>query len=133
MSGMKDPLNSEQLETIVIEQQDEFHGSFIFTHEHARACLDSLGIWVINGLKRQTVDDNFALTNSFAQLFVQVADGVSRIVAGCNQNNVTREDLPPVLPHQISKIDMRQLAKIVQRCLERLRTRFDPEYICKIS
>jgi hypothetical protein len=57
------------------------------------------------------------MVNSFtvavAKMFWQAANGIHEIVPERDSENNASDDLPPVLPHQLDKIDMRDLSKII--------------------
>lgn len=48
-------------------------------------------------------------------MFVETAYSISQIFAERDGSNEAAEPLPPVLPHQLSKVDMRKLVKVIQR------------------
>ena len=60
------------------------------------------------------------LVSSVAELFVDAATGSLNIVCEHNNQNNQGEPLPPVLPHELSSIHMRQLSNTVQQHHARL-------------
>ena len=60
------------------------------------------------------------LVSSVAQLFVGVAAGISNLVCECDNSNAQGEPIPPVVPHELSSIHMRQLINTVQQHHARL-------------
>ena len=54
-------------------------------------------------------------------MFVDAAHGISEVTACRDRNNQSSSDsLPPVLPHQLTSIDMRQFSKLVEAHRARL-------------
>lgn len=133
MSGMKGPLEPA-LDAIVMARPAEVCGSFVLSHESAIAYMEGLGVWVVEELYKLKADDLVGLAKSVALLFVQAADGISRIIPQRDQGNAASADeMPPVLPYQLMKTDMRQLAKLLQLHHRRLHKFFSAQEIDEIS
>lgn len=134
MSGMQGPLSHEQIDDIVVLQPAEVSGSFIITHEHVRSCLDGLGLWMMEQLESLATDDLCDLLSTIGKLFVEAADGISQItVERSAENEASSDELPPVLPHELSRIDMRQFVKVLQAHRERVLPYFGSQGMNDIS
>lgn len=55
------------------------------------------------------------MTKSVAELFIEAADGIFCIVTEQDETNEALTELPPVLSHQIAKMDMQALSKLTQQ------------------
>jgi hypothetical protein len=65
-------------------------------------------------------DNLCSLLCSVSKLFVVAADGISQIVCERDDSNEATNELPPVLPHELCRIDMRQFVKLLQNHCEHL-------------
>lgn len=86
--------------------------------------MESLGLWVVHKIEDLSRDEIVALTESVAKLFVEVADAIFCIVAERDTNKEVSTELPTVLPHQIAKMDMPALSKVIQQHHKRLERNF---------
>jgi hypothetical protein len=78
-------------------------------------------------------DNLCSLLCSVGKLFVVAADEISQIVSECDESNEATDELPPVLPHELCCIDMRQFVKLLQNHRERLLPFFGVDGIEDIS
>jgi hypothetical protein len=78
-------------------------------------------------------DDLCSVIGSVGKLFVGAADGISRINCERDDSNWATDELPPVLPHELCRIDMRQFVKLLQSQRDRLLTFFGDDGIENIS
>jgi hypothetical protein len=79
-----------------------------------RTALDGLGLWMMEQTDNLHADDLCSVIGSVGKLFVGAADGISRINCGRDESNEATDELPPVLPHELCRIDMRQFVKFLQ-------------------
>jgi hypothetical protein len=78
-------------------------------------------------------EESCSLSSSVGKLFVEAADGISQIVCERNSSNEPNQELPPVLPHELARVDMRQFVKILQTHRVRLKPHFKDAGIELIS
>ncbi|KAH6566146.1 hypothetical protein BASA60_009601 [Batrachochytrium salamandrivorans] len=132
MTQMVGPLTDEQL-AAVDSSTSEICGCFALSHAHARFCLECLDLFVIQTLP--TVDDETVqkLVIAVSKMFVQVADGIYSIVAERDSSNQPADELPPVLPHQLVKIDLRVFNRIHLGQMSRLEKRLSSAQIHQIG
>lgn len=132
MSQMEGPLGENRL----LEKDPSTHsieGSFVVSHSHARSCLDGLGRWVLRALDGMNEASRVLITRSLADVLVKLADGVSKIVAERDSSNDVGELLPPVLPHQLVKSDMRTLVSNIEVHEQRLLRLFSETQVQQID
>ena len=67
------------------------------------------------------------------QIFFETAHSISQIVFYEYGSNEDAKRLPPVLLHQILKMAMRELAKVIQRHLQGMIYHFDNECVDLLS
>jgi hypothetical protein len=120
MMGMQGPLSPEQIKEVLTVQPAETSGAFIVTHENVRAALDGFGLWMMDQIDILDADNLCSLLCSVGKLIVVAADGISQIVCERDESNKATDELPPVLPHELCRIDMRQFVKLLQNHRERL-------------
>lgn len=135
MTGMEGPLQEAQLAELDSSEYS-ICGRFAFSHEAARLCLESLDLYVINSLDLLEGDEVRALAKAVADIFVQSASGISSIVCERDSQNQPTQDtdaLPPVLPHQLVKLDMRAFSRIFTDHLPRLEKRLPKERVHEIG
>ena len=67
--------------------------------------------------------------------FVDVAEGISKVILvdEDDSNIVISSNLPPVLPCELAKIDMRMIAKLIQNHCLHLVTHFNDSGLKQIS
>jgi hypothetical protein len=65
-------------------------------------------------------DDLCSVTGSVGKLFVAAADGILRILCERDASNKATDELPPLLPHELCRIDNRQVVKLLQSQRDRL-------------
>jgi hypothetical protein len=107
MTGTTRPHTNDELATMD-KSTIEICGSFALTHSNARSCMDSLDIWVLTILTTLEEDVIKRLTVATERMFAETASGIHGIVVERDSdNNVLDDELPPVLPHQRVKIDLR--------------------------
>lgn len=111
---MQGPISLEQIADILIEQPAETSGAFIVTHVNVKASLDRLVLWIMEQLDELDDDKLFVLIEYVGKLFVQAADGIAKIVCERDEANEKTKELPPVLLHELCRIDMRQFVKQLQ-------------------
>jgi hypothetical protein len=134
MVGMQGPLSPEQIGDIVALQPAETSGAFIVTHKNVRAALDGLGLWMMEQIDGLDDDDLSSLLGSVGKIFVAAADGISQLVGDRDESNeTTTDELPPVLPCELCRIDMRQFVKLLQSHRQRLLPFFGADGIEDIS
>ncbi|KAH9247850.1 hypothetical protein BASA81_014533 [Batrachochytrium salamandrivorans] len=112
MSGMVGPLETSQLEMIDSSTTARC-GKFALSYENARLCLDGLGVWVLETLDTLSQDDVSMLVTAIAQMLCQLAQGLHAVVAERDCVNDVGEELPPVLPHQLARVDVRRFSSIL--------------------
>ena len=78
--------------------------------------LENLGVWVEQSVDSPTIEDLDPLLNSVGQLFVNAAKRISKVnnVGENDSSIVLSSSLPPVLPCELAKVDMRMIAKVIQ-------------------
>ena len=80
-------------------------------------CLypENLGVWVLKIVDSLTIEDLDPLLNSVGQLFVDAAEGISKVInVGEDNSNIgLSSNLPPVLQCELATIDMRTFAKLI--------------------
>jgi hypothetical protein len=132
MTQMEGPLTSEQL--IAIDQStSEVCGSFSLSHDHARSSLDGLDLFVIQKLAAMDPTAVHELVVAVARMFVSVGDGIVKIVAERDSSNQAGDELPPVLPHQLVKNDLRAFNGILSDQMPRLEKKFTAIQIHQIG
>lgn len=126
MSGMEGTLDEEQIINIVATHPAERSGRFVLTNEHARSCLDGLGMWVIEVLQKLGVDAVCHLVVFVAKLFIEAADGIDNIVCESNDSNESSHDevLSPVLPAELARVDMRSFVRTLRTKRARLKRKY---------
>ena len=82
-------------------------------------------MWSLQTLDNLESNVKRLLVSAVCQLFVNAAAGISDIVCERDSANAQDEPLPPVVPHDLSSIDMRQLVNTVQQHRARLLSVFD--------
>lgn len=90
-------------------------------------------MWNLQALDNLEGNTKQVLFSSVGRLFVDAAAGISDIVCERDSSNAQGDPLPPVLPKELSSIDMRQLVNLVQQHHARLVAVFSPsgiEQIC---
>jgi len=115
MSGMEGPLSDDQIQEIVSQEPCVVLGAYILMEGKCRLYLESLGMWNLQALDNLESNTKQVLFSAVGRLFVDAAAGISDIVCECDSSNAQGEPLPPVLPHELSSIDMRQLVNTIQQ------------------
>jgi hypothetical protein len=66
--------------------------------------LENLGVWVLQNDDSFTIEDLDPLLKSVGQIFVDAAEGISKVinVDDNNLNNGLSSNLPPVLPFELA-------------------------------
>jgi hypothetical protein len=82
--------------------------------------MDGLDLWVVQNISSMELEMVNSLTVAVAKMFGQAANSIHEIVAECDSENNASDDLPPVLSHQLVKIDIRDLSKIISENNPRL-------------
>ena len=92
-------------------------------------------MWVLQRVDSLTIEDLDPLLKSVGQLFVDAAEGISKVinVDDINLNNGLSSNLPPVLPCELARIDMRMFAKLMQNHHLHLVTHFNDSGLEQIS
>jgi hypothetical protein len=133
MVGMQGPPSPEEILDILAAQPAETSGAFIVTHESVRTALDGLGLWMMKQTNNLHADDLYSVIGTVGKLFVGAADGISRINGERDETNKATDELPPVLPLELCRIDMRQFVKLQQSQRDRLLPFFGDDGIESIS
>jgi hypothetical protein len=123
MSGMSGPLTDNEIAEVNTSTA-EVHGRYILSHANAKLFVEGLGRWVLNAIDELESDDLQVVVVSVAKLFVESASRISEIVAERNSSNEGGNELPPVLPHQLVRLDMRRFVSYVNEHRKRLERRF---------
>ncbi|KAH6577118.1 hypothetical protein BASA50_010582 [Batrachochytrium salamandrivorans] len=132
MSGMVGPLETLQLEMIDSSTTARC-GKFALSYENARSCLDGLGVWVLETLDTLSQDDVSMLVTAIAQMLCQLAQGLHAVVAERDCVNDAGEELPPVLPHQLARVDVRRFSSILNAHKTRIQAKFDDQQIDELN
>jgi hypothetical protein len=119
MTGMTGPLTDIQLSALEASET-EVSGRFAVTHGNTRQLMDGLDLWEVKNISTTELEVVNLLTVAVAKMFRQAANAIHEIVAERDSENNGSNDLPPVLPHQLVKIDMRELSKIISEHNPRL-------------
>jgi hypothetical protein len=82
--------------------------------------MDGLDLWVVQNIYTMEHEVINSLTVAVAKMFGQAASGIHEIVAERDSEENASDDLPPVLSHQLVKIDIRDLSKIISEHNTRL-------------
>jgi hypothetical protein len=119
MTGMTGPLTDNQMSALEASET-ELSGRFSLTHANTRHFMDGLDLWVVQNISTMELEMVNSLTVAVAKMYGQAANGIHEIVAERDSENNASDDLPPVLPHQLVKIDMCDLSKIISEHNPRL-------------
>jgi hypothetical protein len=119
ITGMTGPLTDNQMSALEAPEM-EVSGRFSLTHANTRHFMDGLDLWVVQNISTLELEIVNFLTVAVAKMFGQAANGIHDIVAERDSVNNASDDLPPVLPHQLVKNDMRDLSKIISEHNPRL-------------
>jgi hypothetical protein len=122
MTGMTGPHSDEEL-AIVDNASAEVCGGFVQTHVDFLAFMDGIGLCAvetISALEKGYVDK---LVATVASMFVSAANGIQNIICERDIQNNAGDELPPVLPMQIVKIDMRSFCFFIAEHKPRLKLR----------
>ena len=135
MTVMLGPLTNKQTVSRSATTPAAVSGSFFLLYNAACLYLENLGVWIIQSVDSLTIEDLDPLLNSVGQLFVDAAEGISKVinVDDINLNNGLSSNLPPVLPCELAKIDMRMFAKLIQNHCLHLVTHFNDSGLKQIS
>jgi hypothetical protein len=94
-------------------QNRKFSGRFALTRANTRHFMDGLDLWVVQNISTMELEVVNSLTVAVANMFGQAANVIHEIVNERDLENNASDDLPPVLPHKLVKIDLRDLSKII--------------------
>ena len=116
MTGMLGPLTSEQVVSRSAKSSAAASGSFFLSYDAAHFFLENLGAWVLQSVDSLTIEDLNPLLKSVGQLFVDAAEGISKVinVDDINSSIGLSSNLSPVLPCELAKIDMTMFVKLIQ-------------------
>ncbi|ETN11247.1 hypothetical protein F442_05618 [Phytophthora nicotianae P10297] len=134
MSGMVGPLKDKELERAVEMDPTQVCGAFALTIENASICMAGTSVWVCETMARIGREDDSELeriARCTARVFVQAADGISKIIAERNDvNQPFVSSTPKVLPHQLINVNMTTFAKILDHHRSRLLRHYKvPEHV----
>ncbi|KAH6570906.1 hypothetical protein BASA60_007513 [Batrachochytrium salamandrivorans] len=132
MSGMVGPLETSQLEMIDSSTTARCR-QFALSYENARSCLDGLGVWVLETLDTLSQDDVSMLVTAIAQMLCQLAQGLHAVVAERDCVNDVGEEFPPVLPHQLARVDVRRFSSTLNAHKTRIQAKFDDQQIDELN
>jgi hypothetical protein len=132
MCRMQGPLSADSMQ-MVDESTMSSRGAFAVSHTEVRSFVEGLGRWILCALDGMDESARDALVRCCAEMFVQLADGISRIVAERDSSNDSAEELAPVLPHQLICSNMRTLVASLEQHDSRLQRCFSSEDIKKID
>ena len=106
MTGMMGPLSNEQIVSRSAKTPAAVSGSFFLSHDAACLYLGNLGVWVLQSVDSLTIEDLDPLLKSVGQLFVDAAEGISKVIyVDDNNSNIgLSSNLPPVLPCDLAKL-----------------------------
>jgi hypothetical protein len=116
---MSGPLTDNEIADVEVSTA-EGHDRSSLIHANAKLFIEGLGTWVMNVIIELEFDDRQVVVVSVAQLFVESASRTSEIVVERNSSNEGGNELPPVLPHQLVKLDMRRFVIYVNEYREHL-------------
>jgi hypothetical protein len=132
MAGITGPHSDEELE-VVDHSSAEVCGAFVLTHANALACIEGLGLWAVETISSLEQVEVEKLIPAVAKLFVQATNGIQSIVSERDAQNNAGDELPPVLPKQLVKFDMRAFSAIVAEHKPRLKLRMSATEINQIG
>ncbi|RLN74758.1 hypothetical protein BBJ28_00016986 [Nothophytophthora sp. Chile5] len=128
LTGMEGPLTNEQLGQLDVKERQnaESCDGFMLCHSSAKAYIIELDLWIESALENLQSESKIAVVSAVAKMFVMVASGVNSIVAERNSDNTAAEEVPPVLPHQLVRINMPAFNSQVEQYHDRLFLQHDP-------
>lgn len=132
MSQMEGPLSEEVLQNSDLSLSLT-KGGFRVKHAHVRSFMDGLGRWVLVAMDEMEQEEINHLMKCIALVFLNLADGISAVVAERDSSNDAAEELPAVLPHQLVTSDMRTLVRQLEIHNHRLKRRYSDEEIQMID
>jgi hypothetical protein len=135
MTGMLGPLTNKQIVSRSAPTPAAVSGSIFLSHDAPCLYLENLGGRVLQSVDSLTSEDLDPLLKSVGQVFVDAAEGISKVinVDNNNLNNSLSSNLPPVLPCELAKIDMRVFVKLIQNHHLHLVTHFNYSGLEQIS
>ena len=128
-------LTNEQIVSRSATTPAAVSGSFFLLYNAACLYLENFGVRIIQSVDSLTIEDLDPLLNSVGQLFVAVAEGISKVIlVDEDDTNIGMSlHLPPVLPCELAQIDMRMFAKLIQNHCLHLVTNFNDSGLEQIS
>ncbi|KAH6583989.1 hypothetical protein BASA61_007792 [Batrachochytrium salamandrivorans] len=122
MTNMTGPHSDEKLASID-HSNAEVYGGFVLTYANSFAYIESLGLWAVETISVLEQAEVDKLVPAVARLFVKATNGIQGIVSERDAQNNAGDELPPVLPKQLVKLDMRAFSVIVTGHKPRLQLR----------
>jgi hypothetical protein len=135
MTVMLGPLTTEQIVSMSATTPAAASCSFFLLYNAACLYLENLGVWLLQSVESLTIEDLDPLLNSVGQLFVDVAERISKVILvdEVDSNIGLSSNLPPVLPCELTRIDMRMFPKFIQNHCLHLVTHFYDSGLEQIS
>ena len=134
LTGMTGPHTDDEL-AVMDASAVTICGRFALTHDACRTCLDNLDMWVYEALAN--ADDVVAqkIVASAGKMFVEAADGINDIVVERDDDNAPDDydDVLPMLPHHLVKLNMREFNVLLSAHKPRLKTKLTEAQIHQIS
>lgn len=124
----------EVLEEGTAFPEDSFSkGKFFIQKTSIYDFIENISRWAMETLEDLSLLDLKNLVEETGKILVHLVDGISNISAERNASNDPSEELPPVLPHQLIKLNMRQFVEILKRYDGNLEKSKTKESISKID
>jgi hypothetical protein len=98
-----------------------------------RLALEGLVFWMMEQLDGLDGSEICSVLGSVGKLFVTACDGVWRIICERDESNHAPDELPPVLPHELCQICMREFVRRLQGHSMRLLALFGADGMDDIS
>lgn len=131
MSGMQGPLDAQQIADI--DEPAESSGRYVLTHARARSAMDGLGMYIIETLDAMPAEDVSKIVAAVARMLVDAAAGIDDILGDGRDNEAVSDEVPPVMPFELAKVDTRSFVKLLQTQRPRLLRKFSEQEIEDMS
>ena len=117
VSGMKGPLSpTEMAQDELSPENKEYSDHFLFAHTAAIDMVENLDPWVLQRFLQLGDVQKHLQIRATARMFVDAAEGIHKILPVHDGHNDGYDiTLPPVLPHQLVKQDLRKIQSFVSQ------------------
>jgi hypothetical protein len=129
---MQGPLTDAEIVAIDLSTS-EICGRFAIKHSDAHSFLEGLDLWALQQLSTLNPNELQAIVVAVTKMFVRTANGIYTIIAEEGSNDNPYDQLPPVLPHQLVKLNLRDFNNLMSQHLFRLEKRFSSSQIHQIG